>query len=132
MGDAKRLRQVMQPVTDMVRARAFYGEVLRLPLTADYGPLVFFDLGGGMRLLLETNDGGPSGSILYLAVEGIEDRTKELDAAGVEIVAAPHRIFVDEAGTFGPAGEEEWMAFFKDSEGNTLAFVERRLTAEGA
>ena len=132
MGNATSLRQVMQPVADMERGKHFYEQVLHLPLKADYGSLVFFDIGGDTRLLLEANEGGPSGSILYLAVEGIEDRTKELDAAGVEVVAAPHRIFVDEAGTFGPAGEEEWMAFFKDSEGNTLAFVERRLTAEGA
>ena len=32
----------------------------------------------------------------------------------------------DDEGTFGPRGTEEWMAFFRDSEGNLLGLVERR------
>ena len=38
-------------------------------------------------------------------------------------------IFKDDDGTFGPAGTEEWMAFFKDSEGNLVGLVERRQAA---
>jgi methylmalonyl-CoA/ethylmalonyl-CoA epimerase len=41
----------------------------------------------------------------------------------VTIESEPHAIFKDEEGVFGPAGVEEWMAFFRDSEGNLLAFV---------
>jgi hypothetical protein len=36
-------------------------------------------------------------------------------------------IFTDEAGTFGPAGAEVWMAFFRDSEGNLVGLEETRL-----
>ncbi len=32
----------------------------------------------------------------------------------------------DEAGLFGPPGEEEWMAFFRDPDGNLLAITARR------
>jgi hypothetical protein len=35
-------------------------------------------------------------------------------------------IFRDEAGTFGGAGEEEWMAFFQDPSENTLALAARK------
>jgi hypothetical protein len=39
----------------------------------------------------------------------------------------PHMIYREgEATFFGDPGSEEWMAFFKDSEGNTVALVERR------
>jgi methylmalonyl-CoA/ethylmalonyl-CoA epimerase len=34
--------------------------------------------------------------------------------------------FSDDAGTFGTAGSEEWMAFFRDSESNLVGLVERR------
>jgi hypothetical protein len=44
----------------------------------------------------------------------------------VEIVAGPELVHRDEDGTFGPAGGEEWMTFFNDSEGNLTGFVERK------
>ena len=33
----------------------------------------------------------------------------------------------DDAGQFGPAGAEVWMAFFRDSEGNLVGLEETRL-----
>ena len=51
---------------------------------------------------------------------------ESLSSRGVEIVDAPHLIFSDDEGTFGDAGTEEWMAFFRDSEGNLVGMVERR------
>jgi methylmalonyl-CoA/ethylmalonyl-CoA epimerase len=38
-------------------------------------------------------------------------------------------IFRDDDGTFGDPGIEEWMAFFRDSEGNLVGLVERRPSA---
>jgi hypothetical protein len=35
-------------------------------------------------------------------------------------------IFRDDQGMFGDAGEEEWMAFFSDPSGNTLALATRK------
>jgi hypothetical protein len=38
----------------------------------------------------------------------------------VEILTEPHEIFVDSEGLFGERGHAEWMAFIRDSEGNTV------------
>jgi methylmalonyl-CoA/ethylmalonyl-CoA epimerase len=43
----------------------------------------------------------------------------------VEFDSAPHLIYRDGDGTFGPVGGEEWMAFFKDPDGNVLALASR-------
>ena len=64
--------------------------------------------------------------MLYLSVDGIDAAYDTLRARGVEFLGAPHLIHRDDAGQFGEAGEEEWMAFFNDPDGNTLALVERR------
>lgn len=118
------LRQVAQRVADLDRAVDFYAGVLELALLARFDPpgIAFFDLGGA-RLLLE---GGAPSSILYLATDDLDERVAALERAGVEILQAPHVIHRDEAGDFGPAGWEERMAFFTDSEGNTLAYSEQR------
>ncbi len=119
-----RLHQIAQHVEDLDRAVAFYRDTLGLPFIARFDPpgLAFFDL-GNTRLLLE--QGAPS-AILYLEVDDIEASTRVLRGAGVEIVDEPHLIHRDDAGTFGAARTEEWMAFFRDSEQNLLGLVERR------
>ena len=65
--------------------------------------------------------------MLYLAVDDIEAKASALTAAGVAFVDTPHLIHRDDAGQFGPPGNEEWMTFFHDSEQNLLALAERRL-----
>lgn len=124
MGTPTRLHQVAQYTEDLDRAVAFYRDTLGLPFIARFDPpgLAFFDL-GNTRLLLEAS--APS-AVLYLEVADIDAAHRELVDTGVEVIAEPHLIFHDEAGQFGPAGTEEWMAFFKDSETNTVAYVERR------
>jgi methylmalonyl-CoA/ethylmalonyl-CoA epimerase len=119
------LHQVAQHVDDLDRAVGFYRDTIGLPLIATFDPpgLAFFDL-GGTRLLLEA--GAPS-ALLYLRVEDIDRRFDELRTAGVTFEGEPHLIHRDDDGRFGPAGNEEWMAFFRDSEQNLLALVERRL-----
>ncbi len=59
-------------------------------------------------------------------MDDIEAGFRSLERRGVELVDEPHRIHRDEEGLFGPIGTEEWMTFFRDSEGNLLALVERR------
>jgi len=120
------LRQVSQRAIDIDRAAAFYEQTLGLRLIARFGPLAFFDL-DGVRLFLSTGEGGDAGpgSVLYLAVDDIVAARAGLEAKGVEFVDEPQVLFVDEAGTFGTAGEAEWMTFFRDSEGNLLALSSR-------
>lgn len=118
------LHQVAQRAEDLERAVAFYRDTLGLRHLATFEPpgLAFFDL-AGTRLLVEHN--APA-ALLYLGVADIDAVWAELGAAGVERVDPPHVIFSDDKGTFGPAGTDEWMAFFKDSEGNVVGLVERR------
>ena len=119
------LRQVAQHADDLERATAFYRDVIGLRHIATFEPpgLVFFDLGDGTRLMLE--DPAPS-AILYLEVDDIEAATARLAAAGVAFEDEPHLINRDDAGLFGAPGTEEWMVFFRDSEGNLVGLAEGR------
>ena len=49
----------------------------------------------------------------------------------VTIESEPHVIHVDVEGQFGPAGESEEMAFFRDSEGNLVGLAGRRPVEDG-
>jgi methylmalonyl-CoA/ethylmalonyl-CoA epimerase len=121
---SSRLHQVAQHVDDLDRATAFYRDVLGLPLIATFDPpgLAFFDL-GNVRLLLEKS---ASSAVLYFEVPDIGAAHADLIERGVRFVAEPHLIHRDADGTFGPAGTEEWMTFFRDSEDNLVGLVERR------
>jgi methylmalonyl-CoA/ethylmalonyl-CoA epimerase len=120
------LRQVMLPAVDLDRAVAFYRDVVGLPVLAEFDPpgLAFFDL-RGVRLLVERG-AAPSASVIYLAVDDVEAEVERLRSAGVTISGEPHLIHRDDDGVFGDRGVEEWMAFFADSEGNTVGLSERR------
>jgi methylmalonyl-CoA/ethylmalonyl-CoA epimerase len=52
-----------------------------------------------------------------------------LRAAGVAIEGEPEVIFTHQDAALGPAGTDEWMAFVKDSEGNTVGLVSHHATA---
>jgi methylmalonyl-CoA/ethylmalonyl-CoA epimerase len=118
------LHQVAQPYADLETSIAFYRDVLGLRLIARFDPpgLAFFDL-RTTRLMLEQD---ARSAVLYLRVPDIDDAYESLRGRGVTFDGPPHLIYRDEAGQFGDAGEEEWMAFFRDPHDNILALVERR------
>jgi len=66
----------------------------------------------------------PAGTV-YLDIAGLEAFHAEAKAEGVPFTAPPALVHRDSEGTFGPAGESEWMAFLKDPAGNTIGLVER-------
>jgi DNA-binding CsgD family transcriptional regulator/catechol 2,3-dioxygenase-like lactoylglutathione lyase family enzyme len=114
------LGQVSLLVTDITRAEAFYRDTLGLPHLFTFGDLAFFQV-GETRLFLRavpTDEWRPA-SILYLTVDEIGAAHGALADAGVALGGAPHRIHTHDDGT------EEWMAFFDDPEGNTLALMAR-------
>ena len=115
------LHQIAIGADDLDAATAFYRDVLGLTFIARFDPpgLVFFDL-GGVRLLIER--GAPSG-VCYFHVDDIAEACRTLTERGVTFTQAPHVIHTDDAGQFGPAGASEWMAFFEDPAGNTLALA---------
>ena len=121
-----RLHQIALPVQDLDAAERFYRDVLGARFVARFDPpgLLFFDF-DGVRLLLEAGEAA-SNAVLYIWVEDIDAACEALIAKGVRLTAKPRAIHHDEAGTFGPAGETEWMAFFEDPSGNTLALATRR------
>jgi catechol 2,3-dioxygenase-like lactoylglutathione lyase family enzyme len=116
----KGLGQVSLFVRDTERAVAWYRDTIGLPHLFTAGDLAFFDL-GGVRLYLHTcgADDWKAGSVLYLLVDDIAEAYRALETAGVTTTEAPHVIYTD------ASGAQEWMAFFEDPDGNTLALLSR-------
>ena len=113
--------QVSLSIRDVARAERFYGETLGLPHVFTFGDLAFFDA-GGTRLYLHRKDEADwqPGSVLYFLVDDIHAAQEQLAAKGARFTGAPHVIYTDES-----TGTEEWMTFFEDGEGNTLALMSR-------
>lgn len=122
------LHQVAQHADDLDRAVLFYTEQLGCELISRFDPpgLAFLRLGSA-RLMLDKNV--PS-ALIYLRVADVRATADKLQAAGVAIDTEPHLVHRDDAGTFGPAGWEEWMAFFRDSEGNLVGLASRHAPAD--
>jgi catechol 2,3-dioxygenase-like lactoylglutathione lyase family enzyme len=117
-----RIEQVAIPVRDLARATAFYRDRLGMKLLFEVPPqLAFFDC-DGIRLALSISSDpmyDPPGSIVYYRVADIEAAHAELERREVEFLQRPHRIA--ELGNV-----EIWMAFFEDTEGNTLAITSEK------
>lgn len=110
--------QVAHTVNDLDSAVAFFRDTLGLTHLFTAGQLAFFEC-GGTRLMLDAlpEAQGNGNSLLYFQVGNIEAAAAALEACGVDLLAQPHRIHTH------PDGTEEWMAFFADPGGNTLAFM---------
>ena len=113
--------QVSLTVRDMPRAESFYGGTLGLRHIFTFGDLGFFDC-DGLRLYLHAKpeESWIPGSVLYFLVDDITAAHEELQRRGVHFSGAPHLIY-----THDETGVEEWMTFFEDGEGNTLALMSR-------
>jgi DNA-binding CsgD family transcriptional regulator/extradiol dioxygenase family protein len=113
--------QISLSIRDVARAERFYGEMLGLPHVFTFGDLCFFDA-DGTRLYLHRKDEADwrPGSILYFLVDDVHAAQERLAARDVRFTGAPHVIYTDDA-----TGAEEWMTFFEDGEGNTLALMSR-------
>jgi len=121
------IEQVAIPVRDVARATAFYRDQLGMKLLFEVPPqLSFFDC-DGIRLALSISSDpmyDPPGSIVYYRVADIEASHVELEGRGVEFLQGPHRVAeLDDI--------EIWMAFFEDTEGNTLAITSEKPVARG-
>lgn len=119
-----RIRQVAVQARNLDEAVSFYRDTLGCRFVAKFDPpgLAFLDF-SGVRILLERS--GPKAT-LYFGVDDLDSAYAELAAKGVSFTHPPRMIHRDDQGLFGPAGEEEWMAFFEDPSGNTLALATRK------
>jgi methylmalonyl-CoA/ethylmalonyl-CoA epimerase len=118
-----RLLQVAQHADDLDRASAFYSDLLEASPAARFDPpgLLFFDL-HGTRLLLS---GESPSALLYLGVRDVEEVVERMRDR-VEILSEPAVIYRHVDDSLGPAGTDEWQAFLRDSEGNTVGLVTQR------
>jgi methylmalonyl-CoA/ethylmalonyl-CoA epimerase len=110
--------QISMNAHDVDRATTFYADALGVRLLFRAGGMSFFDC-AGVRLMLsrpERPEFDHPGSVLYFKVDDIEARYQELKTRGVEFIDAPHLIA-------RMPDHELWMAFFRDTEGNTLALM---------
>jgi len=103
---------------DAKRAENFYRDVLGLTHLYTFGDLVFFDA-NGTRLFIRAvpeEEWRPS-SIVYFRVSDIDAAWRAAEESGAATTSGPQRVHRHGDGT------EEWMAFFEDTEGNTLALM---------
>jgi methylmalonyl-CoA/ethylmalonyl-CoA epimerase len=109
--------QVSIVVQDVARAIRFYRDTLGLTFLFEFPGMAFFDC-GGVRLYLSKAEAPASDrtSILYYRVPDIQAAASALEQRGITFEQRPGRVHAD-------AHHELWLAFFKDSEGNTLALM---------
>jgi len=118
----RRIGQIRINVRDVGRAVAFYRDVLGMQFLFDVPQqgLAFFDC-GGVRLYLAAvePDSPETTAALYYVVDSLEETYRALRDRGVVFHDEPHTVYTtDEV--------EGRMAFFEDSEGNTLALMAER------
>jgi methylmalonyl-CoA/ethylmalonyl-CoA epimerase len=112
------LGQISMTAHDIDRAVAFYRDKLGIRFLFQVPKLAFFDL-GGTRLMLslpEAPEHDHPGSVLYFKVPDIEAAHAALEARGVAFMSPPHFIA-------RMPDHDLWMAFFDDTEGNTLGLM---------
>lgn len=109
--------QIARTVSNIEQSRHWYEQVLGLQHLYTFGTLSFFDIGGTRLMLTQNEKLNPDESILYFRVGDINARFAELQKHEVAVIAPPHKIHTHADGT------EEWMGFFKDPEGRTLALM---------
>jgi predicted enzyme related to lactoylglutathione lyase len=110
--------QISMNAKDVDRATAFYRDTLKLPFLFRFGDLSFFNC-NGIRLMVgkaEKPEFDHPGSVIYFKVPDIQVVYAELRQHGVSFEGEPHLIA-------RMPDHELWMAFFRDSEGNTLALM---------
>lgn len=113
--------QVSISVHNLDRATEFYREVFGLDFLFQAQNMAFFDC-DGVRLMLvqgEPEAGEQGTSILYFRVSELEPALEGIADRGGELLRGAQR-------TATLADHELWMAFVRDSEGNTMALMEER------
>ena len=122
------LHQVALTCADLERSTGFYQDVLGLSLIANFDPpgLAFFRVGDVRLSIQKVDKMEATSSVIYFAVQDIDAAVGSLKEQSIELEQEPEVVFRDDQGQFGEAGEEEWMAFFRDPDGNLLALAARK------
>ena len=114
-----RIGQIAVIVHDLPRAVAFYRDILGMRFLFEAPPkMAFFDC-GGIRLMLslpETPEYDHPSSIIYYAVDDIQQTSAVLQARGVTFDSPPHLIA-------RLPHADLWMAFLRDADRNPVALM---------
>lgn len=124
------MHQVALTCADLAKSTSFYRDSLGLEMIASFDPpgLAFFSVGNVRLSVQQTDDASAASSAIYFHVVDIDAAVENLGEQSIALERDPEMVFRDEEGMFGDAGEEEWMVFFRDPDGNLLAFVSRKKT----
>ncbi len=111
--------QIAINIHDLDRAVAFYRDVLGMKLLFQVPPkMAFFDC-NGVRLMLDTPEDSEfnhPASILYYKVDDLHAAWATLRDHGADLRHPPNLVA-------RMADHDLWMAFFRDTEGNTLGLM---------
>ncbi len=115
-GSLAKIGQIAVNAKDIDRATAFYRDVLKVPFLFPAGTMSFFDCSGTWLMLgvASSPEFDHPSSILFFDVDDIDAEYQRLADQGVVFSAKPH--FVHRQ-----PDRELFLAFFEDTEGNTLA-----------
>ena len=113
----EKIGQIAITVDDLTRAKDFYRNTLGMKFLFDAGHLAFLQC-GDVRLMLTTPEKPEprGGTILYYKVDDIHATHAALKSRGVEFIQEPHLIAK-------MPDHDLWMAFIKDTEGNTIGIM---------
>jgi methylmalonyl-CoA/ethylmalonyl-CoA epimerase len=113
----EKIGQIAITVDDLARAKAFYQDTLGMKFLFNAGHLVFLQC-GDVRLMLTTPEKSEprGGTILYYKIDDIHATHAALKSRGVEFFQDPHLIAK-------MPDHDLWMAFLKDTEGNTIGIM---------
>lgn len=112
--------QVAVTVANLEDAKAFYRDVLGLPLLFEVPGMTFFKV-GGVRLLIglargdDAEEPHPS-HVIYYAVADIVAAYQAMKARGAVFIQEPHVVHNTD-------DSELWLAFFRDVDGVTHALM---------
>jgi predicted enzyme related to lactoylglutathione lyase len=112
-----KIGQIAITVDDLARAKNFYRNTLGMTFLFDAGQLAFFQC-GDIRIMLSTPEKSEprGGTILYYKVDDIHATHSALKERGAQFFQEPHLIAK-------MPDHDLWMAFLKDTEGNTIGIM---------
>jgi catechol 2,3-dioxygenase-like lactoylglutathione lyase family enzyme len=114
-------------VTDLERARHFYGEQVGLTLLEETPASIRFGAGHGSQVGIRRGVPNVGNTVLHFEVEDVEAAVRELTARGITFEEYETPKTIDFIAQVGPARG----AWFKDPDGNVLGLREGPVPVAG-
>lgn len=116
--------QIALTVSDVAKAKHFYGEILGLKFLFDAGPQLSFLAAGSVRIMLSSSQGAGAStigknSILYFKAASAEETYARVVAQGATPERPPQL-------TAKMPDNELWIGFIRDPDGNLVGLMEER------